>query len=241
MKNTMLLLVSIVLLSTSFGEILHLENENETSANQVVELSDKLIRRNYEDISVVGYWKFDEGSEQVTRDSSGNGFDGILVNGPTWVDGIQEKALDFDGINDYVEVPDNNTLNFTENQSFTIGVWVRTSTGDDDTIVNKGQDSGFKDQPWYVLRILNGKPEFRTHSDEPRDKSYNIIGDNKINDGNWHHIAGVRNLETKNLYLFVDGKSATTPVDAPVDLTLKSSDKLYIGRGQKDNNYFREF
>lgn len=33
---------------------------------------------------LVGYWKFDEGSGVTAKDSSGNGNDGTLVNGPTW-------------------------------------------------------------------------------------------------------------------------------------------------------------
>ena len=33
---------------------------------------------------LVGWWKFDEGSGTVAYDSSGNGHDGNLTNGPTW-------------------------------------------------------------------------------------------------------------------------------------------------------------
>lgn len=33
---------------------------------------------------LVGYWKFNEGSGGIAHDSSGNGNDGILINGPTW-------------------------------------------------------------------------------------------------------------------------------------------------------------
>jgi PKD repeat protein len=33
----------------------------------------------------VAYWRFDEGAGEVAHDASGNGRDGILVNGPTWV------------------------------------------------------------------------------------------------------------------------------------------------------------
>lgn len=33
---------------------------------------------------LVGYWQFDEGSENIAYDSSGNNNHGTLVNGPTW-------------------------------------------------------------------------------------------------------------------------------------------------------------
>lgn len=41
--------------------------------------------------------KFDEGQGDVTRDSSGNGYDGKLINSPKWVDGRSGKALYFTG------------------------------------------------------------------------------------------------------------------------------------------------
>jgi hypothetical protein len=50
---------------------------------------------------LVGYWPFDEGNGTVTVDASGNGHTGVLVNGPEWSNG---PALDFDGVDDYVEV-----------------------------------------------------------------------------------------------------------------------------------------
>jgi prepilin-type N-terminal cleavage/methylation domain-containing protein len=54
---------------------------------------------------LVGYWPFDEGSGTIAKDYSGNGNDGTLVNGPTWVDGKVGKALSFDGVDDYVQIP----------------------------------------------------------------------------------------------------------------------------------------
>ena len=52
---------------------------------------------------LVGWWKFDEGSGTVAYDSSGNGNDGNLTNGPTWVSGKIGGALSFDGVDDFVQ------------------------------------------------------------------------------------------------------------------------------------------
>ncbi len=49
----------------------------------------------------VSYWNFNEGTGTVAADSSGNGNDVELVNGPVWINGINGKALQFDGKNDY--------------------------------------------------------------------------------------------------------------------------------------------
>jgi hypothetical protein len=68
----------------------------------------------------VGYWKFDEGAGSVAFDSSGNNFDGT-VNGANWTEGILNKALDFDGQDDYVEVLDSTELN---PPAITVAAWV---------------------------------------------------------------------------------------------------------------------
>jgi N-acetylneuraminic acid mutarotase len=67
---------------------------------------------------LVGWWKFDEGSGTVAYDSSGNGHDGNLTNGPTWTDGQIGGALSFDGVNDHVRI--GNVLNNLTDLSFSL-------------------------------------------------------------------------------------------------------------------------
>ena len=56
--------------------------------------------------TIVGYWNFDEGAGKVAKDSSVNKFNGELMGSPKWVGGKIGKALEFDGIGDYIEVSD---------------------------------------------------------------------------------------------------------------------------------------
>jgi hypothetical protein len=53
--------------------------------------------------ALVGWWKFDEGSGTVAKDSSGLHHDGTVIN-PDWVTGHYGGALNFTGTN-YVDVP----------------------------------------------------------------------------------------------------------------------------------------
>ena len=71
----------------------------------------------------VGYWKFDEGSGSVTHDSSGNGNDGT-VNGAQWVEGIEGKALSFDGLDDYVYVPHSSSLDL-DGYQMSVEFWMK--------------------------------------------------------------------------------------------------------------------
>jgi concanavalin A-like lectin/glucanase superfamily protein/putative esterase len=70
----------------------------------------------------VAYWKFDEGSGTTAADSSGNG-NVATLNGPTWASGEIGGALNFDGVNDYVSVPDASSLDNTS--ALTIAFWVK--------------------------------------------------------------------------------------------------------------------
>jgi len=71
-----------------------------------------------------GYWKLDETSGTSASDSSGKGMAGTLMNGLSFssnsVNGQFGKALNFDGTNDYIDVPDGFT-NFEA--GLTISVW----------------------------------------------------------------------------------------------------------------------
>ena len=71
------------------------------------------------DPGLVGWCTFDEGAGATAVDSSHNGNDGMLMNGPAWVPGKLDGGLRLDGWNDYVET--NNTGNLA---NWTVPVWV---------------------------------------------------------------------------------------------------------------------
>jgi len=73
--------------------------------------------------TAAGIWLFDEGSGVTAKDSSVNKNNGTLKGGVKWVDGKFGKALEFDGKDGNVEVPDNDTLNVT---AVTLAAWVKS-------------------------------------------------------------------------------------------------------------------
>ncbi len=72
---------------------------------------------------LVGWWKFDEGSGTVAYDSSGNGNNGNLTNGPTWTTGKIGGALSFDGVNDYL-----NLSNYSLHTNFSFSFWANPTS-----------------------------------------------------------------------------------------------------------------
>jgi hypothetical protein len=73
----------------------------------------------------VGIWTFDDGSGKVAKDSSGNGNDGNFVKEPKWVNGKFGKALDFNGVGDYVDC--GNAKSFELTDAITIVAWMNPS------------------------------------------------------------------------------------------------------------------
>ena len=75
------------------------------------------------DPSLVGWWRFEEGSGTTAYDSSGNGLDGELIGGVTWTQGRIGGGIELDGTSGYVSIPD---FELTTD-SITFVSWVNSS------------------------------------------------------------------------------------------------------------------
>ena len=73
-------------------------------------------------------WNFDEDGGSIAHDSS-IGHNDAEISGAQWTAGVSGTALDFDGINDCITIPDNPTLNPVK--AMTISFWVINRNGKD--------------------------------------------------------------------------------------------------------------
>ena len=78
------------------------------------------------DVNTMGLWHIDESTGSTVEDASDYLNDGTFVGdpewaGPSWTTGVYGSALQFDGVDDYVEISDSTSLDLTE---FTIEAWV---------------------------------------------------------------------------------------------------------------------
>jgi len=92
---------------------------------------------------LVAYWAFDEGSGNNIYDISGNDNNGT-INGATWGVGKFGTALQFNGQDNYVEVPSSDSLEINEN--VTITAWINWIDAGDTWlgVLANGQQNG----PW---------------------------------------------------------------------------------------------
>jgi len=123
---------------------------------------------------LVLYLPFDE-EAPTAQDASGQGNDGTLVGGPTWVrNGVSHGALQFDGVDDYIDCGDAESLQFGTGD-FTIEAWVKTSTKFTAmAIVSSGSygpgygccgleiDGSNVAQAYYMSRDAQGNHQYRT-------------------------------------------------------------------------------
>lgn len=157
----------------------------------------------------IAHWKFDEISGTTAVDSLG-GNDGTLINGPSWVAGMLDGALSFDGDNDYVDV---NSINPRGYDDFTLSAWYKSadsSVSDDEYIymhaegfITEGvtfgptDDSGNTDKLRLTIDV-----------DDDADQHY---GTSDIVDQQWHHLVAVRS--GGRIRLYVDSTQESDRVD----------------------------
>ena len=101
----------------------------------------------------IAQYHLDETSGTVAADSSGNGLNGALGNGPTWVAGRANGGLRFDASNDFVDLGNAPALNPAN--AISISAWIRpTSVTLSQFIVVK--DSLPSGRLQYFLRTQSG-------------------------------------------------------------------------------------
>lgn len=162
------------------------------------------------DPDVAGIWLFDEDTGDVAEDSSGNGNNDAIIGGVEWTaDGKFGGALDFNGDDGWVEVPDDDSVEFPAGVDFTLACWLRVTTpeGSPPMIIAKNYHTTSQMLPWYGLYYADAAKQATGNIGLfLRDESaanFHIASISKIDDGEWHHIAGIR--EGGTLRLYVDG------------------------------------
>jgi hypothetical protein len=157
----------------------------------------------------VGYWKFEEGSGNAALDETINLNNGT-ISGAARTAGISGEGLSFDGVNDYVQIPDADSLDLTS--AGTIEVWAyKNSQKNYQMYVTKGRTQAYQ----LMDKGTTGQIAVRWGS-----ASTNLATDEVVPTGGWHHI--VATYDGNNLSLYIDGhlsKSVAYTTDAVANTT----------------------
>jgi hypothetical protein len=152
----------------------------------------------------VGLWLFDDGSGTVAKDSTKNGNNGTIGDGPKWVQGKFGKALEFNGVSGNVLVPKSASLNL-DGKNFTITVWAKSSKANVwKPFVNKYQ-AGL-DRKMILAGIRDNNTITLAFYNDDLNAAYTPVL------GAWEHYAFTFNAATKQKEIFVNGSSVGSVV-----------------------------
>jgi hypothetical protein len=175
---------------------------------------------------LVGWWTFDgkDMSGIQAYDRSGNGNVGRYWNatGTPPVIGKIGQALNFDGVDDYIEIPGSSIV---AGAAVTISAWIQntgwtgppnlidhrdtSNTGNWSIAVQDSADVGF-----FV--IIGGNPQGITTSG------------NKFPIAQWHHLVAID--DGTNLFIYVDGQKAVGPTVISGSRDTVASQPVWLGR-----------
>ncbi|GAH69475.1 unnamed protein product, partial [marine sediment metagenome] len=177
------------------------------------------------DENLVGYWSFDEGSGALAVDGSGHGNNGTLVDmaEEDWVDGVVGKALDFAGDDDYVEIPDDESLDILD--GFTIAFWTKYSLGQGGGVDRRdGAGEGY-----FLLFQDTGKIAICLNDGINQVFRVNIGAG--YNDGEWYHGVFTGSLSSGVAKVYVDSEQVGLDIDiSSITGTITPDKALNIGR-----------
>ena len=146
---------------------------------------------------LVGYWKFNEGSGLTACDLSGKRNHGTLINGPKWSLGREHigNALNFDGVDDYVDCGNKPSLNITG--AITIEAWMKAnSLSDNRFLLSKRYATSYYIQPLSSGAVeCGGKNAITSKATTPTGS---------VTTGAWYHVVFVYDTTVSIIRIYVN-------------------------------------
>lgn len=197
------------------------------------------------DPSLVGYWKFDDGSGTAAYDASGGGNNGTLTNSPTWQTESNckvGKCLSFNE-NSYVNVPDpvSGILDFGTG-NFSVTAYVKNSTSATSTkgLITKGT-SNHGQAGWDILKRHGSSYRgfyFRLSDGNQGAGATDVLPSSDLTgilwDSSWHFITVTVN-RSGNGNLYVDAVSRGSNNVTAETGSISNSQSVRIGAYNPDN------
>jgi hypothetical protein len=182
---------------------------------------------------LVGWWKFDETSGTVAYDSSGNGNNGNLANGPTWVTGKIGGALSFDGVDDYFEV---SSRTWGIDNLLSLSLWYKIESTTSGTAFSLGS-SPYDNE---TLLLFSSNIKFYHHKSGGNYALLQASSQLSL----WSHFVGLfyNGFASDQMKLFVNGNSVDAEYStsgSPALLSDIENRKLRIGRRVDNSGFYK--
>jgi len=153
-------------------------------------------------VGIISYWKLDETSGSVYSDYIGTN-NATSTSIPTPVAGRVNGAQQFNGTSNRITAPGMPAYDFTTNTSFTFEAWIKHITGfytGEEIIVERKSSSGA-----LAINLKFNSTAVSFSARNTASEIYDVTGTTNLYDNNWHHVVGVRDANTNQLKIYVDG------------------------------------
>lgn len=184
----------------------------------------------------IAHWALDEAEGAMAVDSVGN-YHGTLIGFPAgesaWIQGVVGNALEFDGLDDFVDVAGGAHLR--AKSIYTASAWVKTLRSPNLPLPIMAWGGPDPHSQW-LLQVDTDK-RFRVSC----GSGFISANDQTVGDGKWHHIAVVLNPVDPQLplisdvMLYVDGARTGIYNMQESQVELSSIENLLIGKSHDDN------
>lgn len=179
---------------------------------------------------LVGEWLFSGDA----KDSSGNGNDGVKNGAVYGTDrfGNSYRAMYFDGVDDYVEIPDSDILDLTGDM--TIALWVNGEDGANPftPILQKGITGYTIFADDFALSTIKGY----AFGIEAYGSNYS----SDMNNNEWHFIVGTWDSMNEEFTIYVNNTKENSFIEAGMSI-FPNSDNLNIGTSWQNTNNFQGY
>jgi hypothetical protein len=180
---------------------------------------------------LVAYYPF----KGNASDEGGNGLHGRVHGAELSYDrfNIPNEAYIFDGFDDYIEVPDNDHLDFGRNFDFTLAFWIKPQSDKWwSSIISKGTSNS----PVYEVHLMYGRVSIGYGG--YYDHLYSIY---PLAMNEWHFCVVSFSRHDGYIRLFIDGKlnnSINDPNIAYYDLSSNATFKIGMDKWQADDYFY---
>ncbi len=159
---------------------------------------------------LVGHWTLDETSGSSIADLAGS-------NTGTWVDSVNNdvaeetitgqlrSAINFDGVDDYIEIPQSSDLNVQD--TVTLALWVKAVPGSNDYTRLITKNNNVTPYGFDIQQQVNGT-NIELRVDTLTGGATSVAGISGVLDDTWHHIVYV--IDRGNVASYLDGAPNST-------------------------------
>jgi hypothetical protein len=198
-------------------------------------------------VAPIAHWSLDEGGGAGAGDTSGNGLNGALNGGLDTTGWTTDSAplaegnpasLRFDGVNDYVSLPNGGPLDVAAN-AVTLSLWVKLE--ELPNALGSNFFAGIYDaaQDSYVLYEDDFNDELRfkvTDADGTAERPGIAAAD--LETGRWYHIVGVYDGAAGTASIYLDGELKDVHTNAALTGLVKPGQVAALGRDGASNQYY---